>query len=73
LEVYETHSAFVVASAADPEDWIARFEKAVGFPAREWAERMASLYNAGGLEGQSILVARKALSAPPHFTGYAPK
>lgn len=29
----------------DPEDWLARFEKDEGFPAREWAENMARVYN----------------------------
>lgn len=41
LVVIETDEAFVVAYASDPADWIARFEKCAGFPARAWAERMA--------------------------------
>jgi hypothetical protein len=73
LVVFETPSAYVVTSAVDPDDWIAKFEKVAGFPAREWAHRMAELYNAGGLDGQSLLVARRAISVPPPFTGYAPK
>ena len=29
----------------DPDDWLARFEKEDGFPAREWAENMARVFN----------------------------
>jgi hypothetical protein len=45
LVVREEEAAFLVVRAADPEDWLARFEKAKGFPAREWAENMARVYN----------------------------
>jgi hypothetical protein len=45
LAVREEERAFLVVRAADPEDWLARFEKAGGFPAREWAENMARVYN----------------------------
>jgi hypothetical protein len=45
LAVREEEGAFLVVRAADPEDWLARFEKAGGFPAREWAENMARVYN----------------------------
>ena len=31
--------------AEDPDDWLARFEKGEGFPAREWAENMARVFN----------------------------
>lgn len=45
LVVLETDAAFIVVREADPDDWIARFDKGTAFPAREWAERMAALYN----------------------------
>lgn len=46
LVVVERADAFVVAPAADIEDWIACFDKAADFPAREWAENMVRVYNA---------------------------
>ncbi len=45
LSVVEEESAFLVVRAEDPEDWLVRFEKASGFPAREWAENMVRVYN----------------------------
>jgi hypothetical protein len=45
LAVREEEAAFLVVREEDPEDWLARFEKADGFPAREWAENMVSVYN----------------------------
>jgi hypothetical protein len=45
LAVREEESAFLVFRAGDPEDWLARFEKTEGFPARQWAENMARVYN----------------------------
>lgn len=58
LIVIETETAFVVAWAQAPEDWVASFDKSGRFPARDWAERMVTLY---------------ALQAPdrvaPAFTG----
>lgn len=45
LAVREEESAFLVFRAGDPEDWLARFEKTEDFPARQWAENMASVYN----------------------------
>ena len=45
LAVREEASAFLVVREEDPEDWLARFEKADGFPAREWAENMVRVYN----------------------------
>lgn len=45
LAVVEEGTAFVVVREEAPEDWLARFEKSPGFPAREWAENMARLYN----------------------------
>ena len=46
LIVLETDEAFIVVREADPDDWIARFDKGTLFPAREWAERMVMQYNA---------------------------
>ncbi|MGH3145189.1 MAG: hypothetical protein ACRDTR_05245 [Rubrobacter sp.] len=45
LVVREEEAAFLVVRAEHPDDWLARFEKGDGFPAREWAENMASVYN----------------------------
>ena len=41
----EEGAAFFVVREGDPEDWLARFEKADNFPAREWAENMVRVYN----------------------------
>ena len=45
LSVREEESAFLVVREEDPDDWLARFEKDGHFPAREWAENMANVYN----------------------------
>jgi hypothetical protein len=45
LSVREEVTAFLVVREEDPDDWLARFEKGGDFPAREWAENMASVYN----------------------------
>ncbi|ABG03509.1 hypothetical protein Rxyl_0535 [Rubrobacter xylanophilus DSM 9941] len=45
LAVAEVAGAYLVVREADPADWLVRFEKSPGFPAREWAENMASIYN----------------------------
>ncbi len=45
LAVREEAGAFLVVREKDPDDWLARFEKAGGFAAREWAENMVRVYN----------------------------
>lgn len=45
LSVIDTEHWVYVAPQHDPEDWVARFEKAHAFPARDWAERMVALHN----------------------------
>jgi hypothetical protein len=45
LAVVEEETAYLVVRAEDPEDWLVGFEKAPDFPAREWAENMARVYN----------------------------
>jgi hypothetical protein len=45
LAVREERAAFLVVREEDPDDWLARFEKREGFPAREWAENMARVFN----------------------------
>jgi hypothetical protein len=45
LAVREVEGAYLVVRSEDPGDWLARFEKGPGFPAREWAENMVSVYN----------------------------
>ena len=56
LAVREVEAAFLVVREGDPEDWLARFEKGGGFPARAWAENMVEVYNRrlrGGGAGHS--------------------
>jgi hypothetical protein len=45
LAVREEAAAFLVVREEDPDAWLARFEKGEGFPAREWAENMARVFN----------------------------
>jgi hypothetical protein len=45
LAVREEEAAFLVVREGDPEDWLACFDKANGFPAREWADNMVRVYN----------------------------
>ena len=45
LAVREERAAFLVVREEDPEDWLARFEKGDDFPAHEWAENMARVFN----------------------------
>ena len=45
LAVREEEEAFLVVRAEDPDDWLVRFDKSGDFPAREWAENMARVYN----------------------------
>ncbi len=68
LAVREEDGAFLVVREDDPDDWLARFEKGGGFPARAWAENMAATYNRR-LAGSSAR-AREAPGAaerPPGF------
>ena len=46
LAVREEGEAFLVVREEDPDDWLARFEKGGGFPARRWAENMVRVFNA---------------------------
>lgn len=48
LIVVELEGTFVVANEDDPSDWVACFTQDERFPARDWAERMAELYNLRG-------------------------
>jgi hypothetical protein len=48
LMVIEIEGTFVVTSEDDPSDWVACFTQDERFPARDWAERMAELYNLRG-------------------------
>ena len=45
LAVREEESAFFVVREEDPENWLVRFEKGDGFPARAWAENMVHIFN----------------------------
>ncbi|MGH7911011.1 MAG: hypothetical protein ACREQM_03675 [Candidatus Dormibacteraceae bacterium] len=45
LVVLEREDAFLVAREADSDDWLCRFARRPGFPARQWAENMARTYN----------------------------
>ena len=51
LMVVELEGTFVVVSEDDPSDWLACFIPDAQFPARDWAERMAELYNLRGSDG----------------------
>jgi hypothetical protein len=64
LAVREEEEAFFVVRVEDPEDWLARFEKDEGFPAREWAQNMANVYNRR--------LARRS-AGPPTPPGVRPK
>jgi hypothetical protein len=45
LTVREERAAFLVVREEDPDDWLVRFDKDNGFPAREWAENMVRVFN----------------------------
>jgi hypothetical protein len=45
LAVREERAAFLVVREEDPDDWLVRFDKGGGFPAREWAENMVRVFN----------------------------
>jgi hypothetical protein len=45
LAIREERTAFLVVREEDPDDWLVRFDKDGGFPAREWAENMVRVYN----------------------------
>jgi hypothetical protein len=45
LSICEEEAAFLVVWEENPDDWLACFEKDGDFPAREWAENMADVYN----------------------------
>ncbi len=45
LAFREEETAFLVVREADPDDWLARFDKDGDFPAREWAENMVLVFN----------------------------
>ena len=40
LTLIEREEAYLVVFDNNPDDWVARFSKENGFPARKWAERM---------------------------------
>lgn len=67
LAVREEGDAFLVVRETDPEDWLARFEKGGGFPAREWAENMARVYNLRLAQGPT------ASPTPPGTQGLRPQ
>ncbi|MCC6455345.1 MAG: hypothetical protein IT328_10410 [Caldilineaceae bacterium] len=64
LMVVEQEGVFIVVSEDDPSDWVASFTQDDKFPARDWAERMADLYNLRG-EGDFV----HGPDCPPRFTG----
>ncbi len=45
LAVREERGAFLLVREGDPDDWLVRFDKDGGFPAREWAENMVRVFN----------------------------
>jgi hypothetical protein len=62
LTVIEVEGSFMVANEDDPSDWVACFTPDDRFPAREWAARMAELYNLRGHDARDPAHA-------PIFTG----
>lgn len=44
LAIREQEAAILVVRADDPDDWLVRFDKEGGFPAREWAENMVGTW-----------------------------
>ena len=44
LTIHESAEFVRVAFNNDPDDWIAEYRKAGGFPARAWAERIVMLH-----------------------------
>lgn len=64
LIVLEHEGVYVVVSEDDPSDWVAAFTPDDHFPARDWAERMAELFNLRSRE-EGTSEAAKA----PIFTG----
>jgi hypothetical protein len=66
--VLEREDGYLVARAADPDDRRCRFEREPGFPARQWAENMAAMYNqrlllelSGIQDGESAPTSTEAL------------
>jgi hypothetical protein len=47
LIIIESEEAYTVAWSDNPQDWIVSFRKGAELPAREWAERMVSIFNQG--------------------------
>ncbi|GAB3061693.1 hypothetical protein ACWEOW_00970 [Monashia sp. NPDC004114] len=45
LSAHEADDAWYVVVEGRADDWLARFEKAPGFDAREWATSMAHTFN----------------------------
>ena len=45
LAIREERAAFLVVRRENPDDWLVRFDKGGGFPAREWAENMVRVFN----------------------------
>lgn len=65
LAVAEVEAAFLVVWEDDPDDWLARFDKSAGFPARAWAENMVRVYNRR-LAGQHDAVVVEATTGAGH-------
>lgn len=63
LTIIDQGQVILVAPVADPEDWIACFERRPDFPALEWALRMIDLYNAAPL-GERALPAEAGAPLP---------
>jgi hypothetical protein len=62
LAVVENDDAFVVVVDGEPKDWLVRFEKRDGFPARHWADNMARACNERPAVGDP--------AAAPHAGGF---
>ena len=53
LIVLKQGNTYVVVHEDDPSDWLASFTQDEEFPAQEWAERMAELFNLRKIEDVS--------------------
>ena len=66
LAVCEEGEAFLVVREGDPDDWLARFEKGGGSPAREWAENMVRVFNRR-LQRHAAVPPTPAGTRPPSY------
>jgi hypothetical protein len=64
LVVIEEADRILVAWEDDPGDWLCAFAKAPGFPAEQWADDMARIYNTRDALSSASTHRRRAASDP---------